>query len=139
VLNPRSSPRQFVRRIFYSRPYGKFLILLAILAEFEHLTFSLEGSPGIIDIPIREIYGTRGAEKRIQIGQNALQSDYTNAGLSRPRIARGMKRAHVAGELDRPVLFIQSHQRYRDRPRIIERHMGARRGGGAARDRPGNR
>ena len=36
---------------------------------------------GMIDIPIREIYGARGAEKRIQIGESALRSDYTNAGL----------------------------------------------------------
>jgi hypothetical protein len=36
---------------------------------------------GIIDIPIRNVFSTRGAERRIEIAENALQADFTKAGL----------------------------------------------------------
>jgi hypothetical protein len=36
---------------------------------------------GTIDLPTRQIFGIRGAERRIKIAEKALQADYGNAGL----------------------------------------------------------
>jgi hypothetical protein len=36
---------------------------------------------GMIDLPIRTIFGERGAEKRIKTARKELETDYTNAGL----------------------------------------------------------
>lgn len=36
---------------------------------------------GIFDLPIREIFGIRGAERRIKFAKAALRSDFTRAGL----------------------------------------------------------
>jgi hypothetical protein len=35
----------------------------------------------IVDLPIRELFGVRGAERRLDIAKAALRSDYTKAGL----------------------------------------------------------
>ena len=37
---------------------------------------------GIIDIPIRKIFSKRGAERRIETAEKALQADFANVGLS---------------------------------------------------------
>jgi hypothetical protein len=39
---------------------------------------------GFIDLPIRTIFGERGAEKRIKTARKALESDYAKAGLLVP-------------------------------------------------------
>lgn len=36
---------------------------------------------GIVDLPIRELFSIRGAEKRLSIAKAALRSDYARAGL----------------------------------------------------------
>jgi hypothetical protein len=41
----------------------------------------LIAAEGMFDHPIRTLFGTRGAERRIKIAERALKSDFTNAGL----------------------------------------------------------
>lgn len=56
--------------------------LLAGYGEIElQMCACLIAVEGILDIPIRKIFGKRGAEERIKIGQAALEPNFTNANL----------------------------------------------------------
>ena len=56
--------------------------LLAGYGEIEvEMCGCLIAVEGIVDLPIRKIFGERGAEKRKEIGRNALLPDFKQANL----------------------------------------------------------
>jgi len=65
--------------------YAEGIVVGRILAGYGELELQMclcrIVAEGTIDIPIREIYGKRGAERRIEIARKALQADYAKAGL----------------------------------------------------------
>jgi hypothetical protein len=65
--------------------FAEGIVLGRLLAGYGELEVALCGClvavEGILDIPIRKIFGKPGAERRIKIAGVALQSDFSSAGL----------------------------------------------------------
>jgi hypothetical protein len=96
--------------------YDEGIIIGRLLAGYGEIELQmcacLIAIEGIYDIPIREIFTERGAEKRIRNGRKALWQDFAKANLTADltEALAEMAEPRLHGVVNRRLLYGPSHQ-----------------------------